>query len=137
LGVGGGFALAAKLCRPSAEVWIIWGDGSSGYSLAEYDTYKRFGLAVGGLIGNDACWTQIEREQLPVLNSDVACPLVYCPYEDVAKGYGASGAALRNPKVDAILKALKGAQKQLSTGEPFVVNAWIGKTNFREGSISV
>ena len=27
LGVGGGFALAAKLARPSAEVWLIYGDG--------------------------------------------------------------------------------------------------------------
>lgn len=42
LGVGGGFALGAKLCRPDAEVWIIYGDGSLGYSVAEFDTYKRF-----------------------------------------------------------------------------------------------
>ena len=42
LGVGGGFALGAKLARPNAEVWIVWGDGSSAYSIAEYDTFKRF-----------------------------------------------------------------------------------------------
>jgi len=42
LGVGGGFALGAKLVRPDAEVWIVWGDGSSAYSIAEYDTFKRF-----------------------------------------------------------------------------------------------
>ena len=42
LGVGGGFALGAKLVRPNAEVWIVWGDGSSAYSIAEYDTFKRF-----------------------------------------------------------------------------------------------
>ncbi|XP_029436132.1 acetolactate synthase-like protein isoform X2 [Rhinatrema bivittatum] len=41
LGVGGGFALGAKLCRPESEVWIIYGDGSLGYSIAEFDTFTR------------------------------------------------------------------------------------------------
>ena len=30
LGVGAGFALGAKLCRPDAEVWVIYCDGSLG-----------------------------------------------------------------------------------------------------------
>ena len=38
LGVGGGFALAAALHFPEKEIWIIWGDGSAGYSIAEFDT---------------------------------------------------------------------------------------------------
>lgn len=41
LGVGGGFALGAKLCRPDAEVVVIYGDGSLGYSVAEFDTFTR------------------------------------------------------------------------------------------------
>jgi len=41
LGVGGGFALGAKLVRPQSEVWIVWGDGSCGYSIAEFDTFTR------------------------------------------------------------------------------------------------
>ena len=64
LGVGGGFALGAKLCRPDHEVWIIWGDGSSAYSLAEFDTFARHNAPVIGLIGNDACWAQIARDQI-------------------------------------------------------------------------
>ena len=39
--MGGGFALGAKLVRPDAEVWIIYGDGSLGYSVAEFDTFTR------------------------------------------------------------------------------------------------
>lgn len=75
LGVGGGFALAAKLCNPSSEVWIIYGDGSSAYSLAEIDTFTRHKLPVLMLIGNDAGWTQIAREQVPMFGSNVACQL--------------------------------------------------------------
>ena len=41
LGVGGGFALGAKLCRPDSDIWIIYGDGSLGYSVAEFDTFTR------------------------------------------------------------------------------------------------
>jgi hypothetical protein len=43
LGVGAGFALGAKLARPDSEVWLIWGDGASGYGLAEFDTFVRHG----------------------------------------------------------------------------------------------
>ena len=41
LGVGGGFALGAKLCRPDCDVWVVYGDGSLGYSIAEFDTFTR------------------------------------------------------------------------------------------------
>jgi len=33
--------LGAKLCRPDCDVWIIYGDGSLGYSIAEFDTFTR------------------------------------------------------------------------------------------------
>lgn len=41
LGVGGGFALGAKLCCPDSEVWVVYGDGSVGYTIAEFDTFTR------------------------------------------------------------------------------------------------
>ena len=50
LGVGGGFALGAKLCRPDSEVWIVYGDGSLGYSLAEFDTYTRHNVCYYALL---------------------------------------------------------------------------------------
>ena len=71
LGVGAGFALAAKLLRPEAEVWLLYGDGSVGFSLAEADTFARHGVPVVAVVGNDAGWTQIAREQVEVLGDDV------------------------------------------------------------------
>src|SRR4030095_15922711 len=44
LGVGAGFALGAKLVNPDHDVWIIYGDGSAGYSLLEYDPFVRHKL---------------------------------------------------------------------------------------------
>ena len=64
----------------------MYGDGACGYSLAEFDTYVRHKLPLIALVGNDAGWTQIAREQVPMFGSSVACDL------DVSYGL-----FLRNP----------------------------------------
>ncbi len=94
LGVGGGFALGAKLCRPEADVWILYGDGSVAYSLAEFDTFARHGIPVIAVVGNDAGWTQIAREQIEVLKDDVGTVLARTDYHKVAEGYGGRGLLL-------------------------------------------
>ena len=33
-----------RLVNPDTEVWLIWGDGASGYGLAEIDTFRRFNV---------------------------------------------------------------------------------------------
>jgi len=96
LGVGGGFALAAKLVanenKRNTDVWILYGDGTAGYSIAEIDTFVRHKLQVNICIGNDSCWAQVCRQQKPLFNgSDVACPLEDRHYEIVGAGYGAKG----------------------------------------------
>lgn len=137
LGVGGGFALGAKLCRPESDVWIIYGDGSLGYSVAEFDTFTRHKIPVIALVGNDAGWTQISREQVPMFGSNVACQLAFSDYETVALGYGGKGVRLDRTKDDTIKEVLEEAIKLNRNGDSVLVNALIGKTNFREGSISV
>eukprot|EP01128_Nolandella_sp_AFSM9_P011825 TRINITY_DN873_c0_g1_i2.p1 TRINITY_DN873_c0_g1~~TRINITY_DN873_c0_g1_i2.p1 ORF type:complete len:629 (+),score=128.83 TRINITY_DN873_c0_g1_i2:82-1887(+) len=42
LGAGAGYALAAKLVNPGDEVVLFWGDGSCGYSVMDFDTFRRF-----------------------------------------------------------------------------------------------
>lgn len=136
LGVGGGFALGAKICRPDSQVWIIYGDGACGYSLAEFDTYVRHKLPMIAVVGNDAGWTQIAREQVPMFGSSVACDLEYTQYDKVVEGFGAKG--LTMGKGDDITKKLREAQQlHNETGLPVLVNTLIGKTKFREGSLSV
>ena len=138
LGVGGGFALGAKLCCPDADVWIIYGDGSLGYSVAEFDTFSRHKLPMIALVGNDACWTQIAREQVPMFGTSVGCVLTHCSYETVAEGYGGKGYLLeRQHKDKEIKKILAEAQTMSQNGRPVLVNCLIGRTDFREGSISV
>jgi len=135
LGVGGGFALGAKLSRPESEVWLLYGDGSAAYSLAEIDTFLRHGLPVIAVIGNDAGWTQIAREQVEVLGDDVGVTLRRTAYHLVAEGYGGRGFEITRP--EEIGEVLQAARRAHAEGFPVVVNAQIGTTEFRKGSISM
>jgi acetolactate synthase-1/2/3 large subunit len=135
LGVGAGFALGAKLCRPGWEVWIIYGDGACGFGLTEFDTFVRHGLPVIAVVGNDAGWTQIAREQVKMFNDDVATVLSRTAYHEVAAGFGAQGILLRNAA--GISQVLAQAREAARAGKPVLVNAWLDRTEFREGSISM
>jgi acetolactate synthase-like protein len=135
LGVGGGFGLGAKLCRPDADVWILYGDGSVAYSLAEFDTFARHGIPVIAVVGNDAGWTQIAREQIEVLKDDVGTVLARTDYHKVAEGYGGRGLLLtRGEDIPAVLEE---AVRIARAGTPVLINVHLAKTEFRKGSISM
>jgi len=135
LGVGAGFALGAALTRPEAEVWVLYGDGALGYSLAEADTFARHGVGVVAVIGNDGGWTQIAREQVEVLKDDVGTVLARADYERAAQGLGACG--LRLDPGDDMQAVLRHGAQLARSGQPVYVNARIGRTAFRKGSISL
>ncbi len=135
LGVGGGFALGASLVYPGSEVWLIYGDGSSAYSLAEFDTAARHGLAPIAVIGTDGVWAQIAREQTEMLGDDVGTVLGRTDYHKVAEGYGGVGLLLTDPaKID---ETLDEAKRIAAEGKPVCINVHIGGTDFRKGSISM
>jgi acetolactate synthase-1/2/3 large subunit len=135
LGVGGGFAVASCAVRPESEVWLIYGDGSCGYSIAEIDTCVRRGLAPIALIGTDGSWQQIARDQVEILGDACGTELRRSAYHTVAEGYGGRGLLLDDPaKIESTLRE---AQAIAKSGTPVVINAMIGITEFRKGSISM
>lgn len=135
LGVGGGFAVGAAALRPGSEVWILYGDGSCAYSLAEIDTCVRHGLAPIAVVGNDAAWGQIARDQTKILGDDVGTALRRSPYHLVAEGYGGVGLLLDDPrKTDEVLDRAKQIARE---GRPVLVNVHLARSEFREGSISI
>ena len=135
LGVGGGFALGAKLTRPETEVWLLYGDGSAGYTLQEFDTFVRHKLPVIAVVGNDAGWTQIARDQVAVLKDSVATVLRHTDYHRVAQGYGGQGLEIRSEEeIDDVLAK---ARKLAAEGHPVLINLTLAPTDFRKGSISV
>lgn len=135
LGVGGGFTLGATLARPGAETWLIYGDGSSAYSLAEIDTCVRHGLAPIVVIGTDASWGQIAREQVEILGDDAATTLLFTDYQTVVEGYGGVGILVTS--LDQVDAALRDAKAHAAAGRPVCINVHLGASDFRKGSISM
>jgi acetolactate synthase-1/2/3 large subunit len=135
LGAGAGFALGAAIARPDREVWILYGDGACGYGLVEFDTFVRHGIPVIAVVGNDAGWTQIAREQVKILHDDVATVLARTDYHAVAAGFGAEGIVVK--QASEVPAALARAREIARQGKPVLVNVWLDKTAFREGSLSM
>jgi thiamine pyrophosphate-dependent acetolactate synthase large subunit-like protein len=135
LGAGAGFAMGAQLCRPQDEVWLLYGDGAAGYSLQEFDTFVRHNLPVIAVVGNDAGWAQIARDQVKIFHDDVATGLLPTDYHRVAEGFGAKGFLVRSE--EEILPTLQAARAAAGQGTPVLINVLIGKTDFREGSVSM
>ena len=135
LGVGAGFLLGAKLTHPESIVWAIYGDGAFGYSLMEFDSFVRHNIPVIAIIGNDAGWTQIARDQVVMLDDPISTELVATDYHEAVQALGGKGFFIDNEnQIDDVLTQAKESAK---SGKPTVVNVRIGKTDFRKGSISM
>ncbi|KAJ3333763.1 hypothetical protein HDU93_008377 [Gonapodya sp. JEL0774] len=136
LGCGAGFAIAAKVCMPESQVWVVYGDGSFGWSMAEVDTWVRHKLGIVAIIGNDAKWAQIAREQVTMLGSPTACLLSRtADYAAAGRAMGGRGWTVKAPQ--QLEKALEDAVAAAGNGVCGVIDVWIGETDFREGSVSV
>jgi acetolactate synthase-1/2/3 large subunit len=134
LGVGPGYAMAAKLARPDANVIIVYGDGSFGLHPLEFEAMARQGIPVIALIGNDAGWTQIRRGQVDIYGEQraVATALDYTRYEKVVEACGGFGAWVET--IDQLGPALDAA---FASKKPSCINVKIAKSDFRKGAISV
>jgi acetolactate synthase-1/2/3 large subunit len=134
LGVGPGYAMAAKLARPNSKVILVYGDGSFGLHGLELEAMARQGIKVVCVIGNDAAWTQILRGQRDFFGDarTPATKLAYTRYDLVAEAVGARGWWVE--KTSEIEGALRAA---FDCPEPAVVNVKIGSSDFRKGAISV
>lgn len=71
----------------------------------------------------------------PALQRLSASPLA--DYHLAAMGLGAQGLLLSRDNEDQVVRVLREAQQRCREGHPVVVNILIGKTDFRDGSISI
>lgn len=61
----------------------------------------------------------------------------FCDYHTVAEGYGGKGLILDCYNEDKMVEVIQEAKDKCRKGDSVLLNVLIGKTNFREGSISV
>lgn len=137
LGVGPGFALAAKAVRPGSRVVIMFGDGSFGLHAMELEAMQRQGLPVVAVIGNDAGWTQILRGQRDFYGDKriVATRLAHTRYEKICDCFGGHGEWVES--TSALVPALERAFAAADDGRVAVVNVKLSESAFRSQAISV
>ncbi|WP_214110797.1 acetolactate synthase [Acrocarpospora catenulata] len=118
LGTGLGYAIAARLARPSAQVVLLLGDGAAGFSLMDVDTLVRHRLPVVMVCGNNGMWGLEKHPMRLLYGYDVAADLQpECRYDQVVTALGGGGELVTKPS--EIGPALRRA---FDSGVPYLVN---------------
>jgi acetolactate synthase-1/2/3 large subunit len=118
LGTGLGYAIAARIARPSAQVVLLLGDGAAGFSLMDVDTLVRHRLPVVMICGNNGIWALEKYPMQALYGYDVLADLQPgCRYDEVVRALGGAGETVTRP--DAIGPALRRA---FDSGLPYLVN---------------
>jgi len=118
LGTGLGYAIAARVARPSAQVVLLLGDGAAGFSLMDADTLVRHGLQVVMICGNNGIWGLEKHPMQALYGYDVAADLQpECRYDQVVAALGGAGELVTRP--EEIGPALRRA---FASGVPYLVN---------------
>jgi acetolactate synthase-1/2/3 large subunit len=118
LGTGLGYAMAARIARPAAQVVLLLGDGAAGFSLMDVDTLVRHRLPVVMICGNNGIWGLEKHPMQALYGYDVAADLQpQCRYDQVVAALGGAGELVTRP--EEIGPALRRA---FTSGAPYLVN---------------
>ena len=100
--IGGGicYAVAAKISHPESSVFVLMGDGTSGFHLSEFETAIRCGVPFVAVIGNDSCWNAEYQIQLREYGKRrlIACELGETRYDQVVTQLGGYGEFVDDPE---------------------------------------
>ncbi|HET7483642.1 MAG TPA: acetolactate synthase [Actinomycetota bacterium] len=118
LGVGPGYAMAARLAHPDRQVVLLYGDGAVGFSAGELESLVRHKLPVVAIVGNNGIWGLEKHPMRGLYGYDVAADLQPgLRYDRMMESFGGRGEFVTDP--DELAPALKRA---LDSGEPTLVN---------------
>jgi acetolactate synthase I/II/III large subunit len=118
LGTGLGYAIAARIARPSAPVVLLLGDGAAGFSLFDVDTLVRHGLPVVMIVGNNGIWALEKHPMRFLYGYDVVADLgPQTRYDGVVQALGGAGETVSRP--DEIGPAL---DRAFAAGVPYLLN---------------
>jgi len=118
LGTGLGYAIAARVARPSGQVVLLLGDGAAGFSLMDVDTLVRHNLPVVMICGNNGIWGLEKHPMQAIYGYDVVADLQPgCRYDQVVTALGGAGELVTRPQDigPALCRAF-------DSGLPYLVN---------------
>lgn len=118
LGNGLGYAIAARVARPDAQIVVMLGDGAAGFSLMDVDSLVRHDLPVVMVVGNNGIWGLEKHPMQAIYGWDVACDLQpETGYDAVVRALGGGGETVTDP--NEIGPAL---DRAFASGVPYLVN---------------
>lgn len=132
LGVGTGFAMAAKLANPKKEVVALFGDGSFAMTGFDIQTAIRFKLPYIAIVGNNSYMNQIRFGQIQKYGPErgnVGNYLGDINFEKFADMLDIHGEAVREPS--QIRPALERAR---AAGTCAIVNVWLDPNAYAPGT---
>ncbi len=136
LGVGTGFALAAKLAHPHKEVLCYYGDGSFGMTAFDMETADRFKAPYLAVIGNNSAMNQIRYGQMAKYGAqrgNIGNKLGDVEFSKFAHMLGNHGEEVR--EASQIRPALLRAREAIAkTGRSAVVNIWVDPNEYAPGT---
>ena len=138
LGVGTGFAMAAKLAQPEKDVLCLYGDGSFGMTAFDMETADRFGAPYLAVVANNSSMNQIRYGQIAKYGEqrgNIGNKLGDVPFSKFAQMLGGYGEEVRDP--GQIGPALRRARDEVrSRGKSAVVNIWVDPDEYAPGTKS-
>ncbi len=136
LGVGTGFAMAAKLANPDKEVMCLYGDGSFGMTAFDMETAQRFGAPYLAVVGNNSHMNQIRYGQIAKYGEqrgNIGNKLGDIPFSMFGEMIGGYGEEVR--EASEIQPALQRAREAIAkTGKCAVVNVWVDPDEYAPGT---
>jgi acetolactate synthase-1/2/3 large subunit len=99
LGMGPGYAMAARLAHPDKQVVLLLGDGAFGFAGMEFDTMVRHRLPVVAVVGNNAAWGLEKHPMESLYGWSVAADLnPGARYDKVVEALGGHGELVTRPQ---------------------------------------
>ena len=136
LGVGTGFAIAAKLANPEKEVLCYYGDGSFGMTAFDMETANRFKAPYLAVIGNNSAMNQIRYGQITKYGEQrgsIGNLLGDIPFGKFAEMLGGYGEEVRDPAlIQAALR--RGREAVAKSGKSAVINIWVDPREYAPGT---
>ena len=113
---------AARVVEPDAPVFVVLGDGTFGFHMAEFETAVRCDLPFVAVVGTDARWNAEYNLQVRDYgpNRTFGCELLPTRYDLVVAALGGHGELVQS--ADELPGAI---ERSLASGKPACINVMI------------
>ena len=125
LGLGLGYAIAARVVHPDKQIVLMAGDGAFGFCGMDVDTLVRHKLPVVIVVGNNGIWGLEKHPMQSIYGYDVAADLNQdTRYDLIVEAFGGAGETVE--KASELPDAF---DRAMNSGVPYLLNVLTDPAN--------